>query len=228
MSKRLCETWSIMLLNFWISKEGYFMDWRNRDDAVRLVEDRNWSFLISARVSPRSWFLGHMHTLFSCIHWFLTHHFQSWKLWNKIASWDITKTVPYMLHLKGSPYTHSGENHHISGHLVLKMQKSCFPFRPLGGGAWEHWRKEDRWAEDQEGFSKLLKLPSYCRKLTVHGHNENIKNVAIISPVCFVLHIVELHMKLQPWVQIANVWQEEKVVSTSGYCPLQQANPFRC
>jgi len=75
--------------------------------------------------------------------------------------------------------------------------------------------------EDQEDFSNLLKLSSYCR------NNENVKNVHI-SPVCFVLHVVEIGMKLQPWVQIASVWQEEKVVSTSGYCPLQQANPFRC
>lgn len=105
---------------------------------------------------------------------------------------------------------HFGDNHRFSGHLVLKMQHSCFPFCPRRRrrGAWEHWRKEERWAEDQKGFSKLLKLPSYCRKLTVHGHNENIKNVGsvftIISPVCFVLHIVELHMKLQPWVQTAS------------------------
>lgn len=94
-SKRRCGTRSIVILNFWVCKEGSFIDWRTRDDAVRLVEDRNWSFLISSGVSPRSWFLGHMNTLFSHIHSFLTHHFQkSWKLWSKIASWVITKTVP--------------------------------------------------------------------------------------------------------------------------------------
>ena len=43
-----------------------------------------------------------------------------------------------MLHLKGSPYMHFGENHHFSGHLMLKMQKSCFPFCPLRGGEEEH------------------------------------------------------------------------------------------
>lgn len=86
--------------------------------------------------------------------------------------------------------------------------------------------KEERWVEVQENKNKLLNFLSYCRKLTDHGQNENIKSVGF-SPLCLVLHVVEFYTKVQQQVQIGGVWQEGKVVSTPEYCPLQQANPFR-
>lgn len=93
-----------------------------------------------------------------------------------------------MLHLKGSPYTHFRGNRQSSRHLVLKMQKSCFPFCHLGGGEKKHEgaggrkRREQKTRKASVNFwSSLLT----AGKLTVHGHNENITNVGI-SPVCFV------------------------------------------
>lgn len=131
---------------------------------------------------------------------------------NSRVLWE-DETTPQMLLLKFNPYISFGENQ-FSRCLVLKIQKSCFPLCPPGGGEKKH-------------ESKLLKLLVYCRKLTVHGQKENIKSVGI-SPLCFVLHVVEFYVKVQPWVQIASVWQEGKAMSTPEYCPLQQANPFRC
>lgn len=52
--------------SFWTPKEGFFIDWRTKDDAgkVLLLEGRNQIFLISTIWSPRSWFLGDVHTFF--------------------------------------------------------------------------------------------------------------------------------------------------------------------
>lgn len=124
----------------------------------------------------------------------------------------------------------------------VKAQKSSFPFCHLWGEdeIYHSIAYIERWAEDQTDFSKFLTLLSCSRKLTfemkmnTHEMNSTMKNIqnvgsvfSMISPVCFVLHIVELPMILH-----GSRWsvycKRQKVVSTSGYCPLQQANPVRC
>lgn len=147
-----------------------------------------------------------------------------------------------MLHLIDSLYMYLGESHQFSGCLVMKAQKSSFPFCHLWGEdeIYHSIAYIERWAEDQTDFSRFLTLLSCSRKLTfemkmnTHEMNSTMKNIqnvgsvfSMISPVCFVLHIVELPMILH-----GSRWsvycKRQKVVSTSGYCPLQQANPVRC
>lgn len=107
-----------------------------------------------------------------------------------------------MLLLKFNPYISFGGNQ-FSRCLLLKIQKYCFPLCSPGRGEKEHESDGGRRRGGpgvQESINKLLKLLAYCRKLTVHGQNENIKSIGF-SPLCFVLHVVEFYMNIQPWVQ---------------------------